>query len=361
MGMDFQEILAPLLSPIEGPRAEGEDLSYSPFLEHIGEARRADDPSLAQGEWVTTLKVADWGKARQLCEVGLRTRGKDLQLAMWYAEAQTRLNGYAGAAVGLRLVVGLLENYWETFYPQDLDERVGKLEWLNSQLALTLRKVPLTKPEHGGYDWHHWQESRIVENLRRGGGVAFDRAIKDGKLSGDVFDKNARESGFAWYQKLLDDLAEARAAYGELARVVDERFGEEAPGFGEIRDALNACQEVARRMFEECGGNAEPDTPPDATPASNTPGEETPPSAGTRAPAPATGPISSRAHAVRQLREIARYFREHEPHSPVSLLVERAAKWGEMPLETWLRAVIKDEPTLKQLHELLDIRPNDGK
>ncbi len=56
------------------------------------------------------------------------------------------------------------------------------------------------------------------------------------------------------------------------------------------------------------------------------------------------------------LREVARYFRQHEPHSPVPLLAERAARWAEMSLEEWLLHVVKDESTLQQLRELLDVR-----
>ena len=67
-----------------------------------------------------------------------------------------------------------------------------------------------------------------------------------------------------------------------------------------------------------------------------------------------SGPIQSRDEAVNQLREIARFFRDTEPHSPVSLLAERAARWAEMPLEQWLSTVIKDDVTLGHLRELLD-------
>jgi type VI secretion system protein ImpA len=45
---------------------------------------------------------------------------------------------------------------------------------------------------------------------------------------------------------------------------------------------------------------------------------------------------SSRAQALAQLRLVAGYFREHEPHSPVAYLAERAAQWGEMPLHELL-------------------------
>jgi hypothetical protein len=39
----------------------------------------------------------------------------------------------------------------------------------------------------------------------------------------------------------------------------------------------------------------------------------------------------SRADALRRLAAVAAYFRRTEPHSPVSYLVQRAVRWGEMP------------------------------
>jgi type VI secretion system protein ImpA len=49
---------------------------------------------------------------------------------------------------------------------------------------------------------------------------------------------------------------------------------------------------------------------------------------------------------LRRLAAVAEYFRQHEPHSPVSYLVQRAVRWGEMSLEDWLREVINDRGVL---------------
>jgi type VI secretion system protein ImpA len=66
--------------------------------------------------------------------------------------------------------------------------------------------------------------------------------------------------------------------------------------------------------------------------------------------------LRARARAIVQLREVATYFRTHEPHSPVAPLVERAARWGEMNLESWLTEVVSDETMLTALKTLLDFR-----
>jgi type VI secretion system protein ImpA len=69
------------------------------------------------------------------------------------------------------------------------------------------------------------------------------------------------------------------------------------------------------------------------------------------------GAIRSRADAIAQLRLIAKFFRETEPHSPVSYFVEKAAAAGEQDLHTWLRSVVKDQGALAHLEEMLGVPP----
>ena len=346
--MEQSEQLHSLLEPIPNAPPGGEDLfhSYSPLYDQIREARRADDPLLVQGDWATALKVADWGTVRTLCDDALRNCSKDLQLALWYTEAMARQTGFAGATFGFRLIAGLLDEQWEYLYPRDSDERLGKLEWLDSQFAPVMRQIPLTSPEHGGYDWFHWQDSRDVENLQRRGGESYERALAEGRLTPEAFDKSARASGPTWYRKLLGELSEARSAFEGLNHVAQERFGKDAPSLTAVTEALDAYRDVAQRFYGGVQPAAAPENPP-ATPES--PSEDTPPPA---VPNRVPGrKIADRSEAIARLREVALYFRENEPHSPVALLAECAAKWSEMPVKDLLQTVIKNEG----LHELLGI------
>jgi type VI secretion system protein ImpA len=67
--------------------------------------------------------------------------------------------------------------------------------------------------------------------------------------------------------------------------------------------------------------------------------------------------IQNRAQAVDQLRAVARYFRQTEPHSPVAYLADKAAEWADMPLHLWLESVVKDDGSLAHLRELLGVKP----
>jgi type VI secretion system protein ImpA len=67
----------------------------------------------------------------------------------------------------------------------------------------------------------------------------------------------------------------------------------------------------------------------------------------------AMGAIQSRADAIKRLSDIAEFFRKSEPHSPISYLIQRAVKWGNMPLESWLADVISDESVVSQIKQTL--------
>jgi type VI secretion system protein ImpA len=63
----------------------------------------------------------------------------------------------------------------------------------------------------------------------------------------------------------------------------------------------------------------------------------------------------SRADALRRLASIAKFFQTTEPHSPVAYLVQRAVRWGEMPLENWLEEVVTDWNVLSAVRETLGL------
>lgn len=351
------EKLDTLLSPIHPENPAGEDLSYSALFDQIREARRSDDASLDMGEWEQARKNSEWNKVIQLAEEALSRQSKDLQLLVWYVEALTQVHGLAGATFGLELLSHWLEQYWETGYPahdpHDLDERVSKLEWLNRQMEEALHSVPLTRPDQGGYSWRHWKESREVENLGLKDPSAREAAIAEGKLGGDVFDKSTVASGPSWFTELNAEAGKTRQAYERLDAMLSQRFGDQAPSLGNMREALDNVQFVADRLLQQCGGTA--------TSANSSPENKIDPVmtlAANNSPAATSvrGPVQNRAEAILMLEQAARYFRNNEPHSPVALLAERAARWAQMSFEEWMQHVIKDDSTLRQLQELLDVK-----
>jgi type VI secretion system protein ImpA len=339
-----------LESPISTAHPAGEELSFAPELDQIRAARQGDDPALAQGEWVHDLRTPQWARVRDLCRELLATRSKDLQVAVWHAEALAFTDGFPGLASGLGTVAVLLDRFWPFCHPalepgttqgQAWEERIGRLEWLNHNGAAAVRRIPLAARDAGGHDLLAWEEARRVDSLAP---RAREAAVREGRLAGEVFQKAAAASGPAHFQRLGREIAEAAAACAALADIVARRFHPDPPSLGALAEAIGACARVAEAGL----GRAAPEPAP---------ARAGPPPAAAPPPPPGPEPGRTREDAIRELRGLALWFRAREPHSPVAPLVERAAEWAEMPLGRWLGAVIKDPATLAQIRELLALEP----
>jgi type VI secretion system protein ImpA len=358
--MDFEPIPG-LLSPFSQESPGGEDLSFDPVMDDIREARRSDDPTLAQGAWVRNLKQADWGRVIQLCEGLLKDRTKDLQVACWYTEALVQRDGFKGLVIGLKVVEGLMSKFWESMVPRledgGMDQRIGRLEWLDATVGAAVREQAMTSPSSGGFSWLRWKESRDVENLGLKDASARETALAEGKLSGEAFDKAVKASGASWFRKVHEELIAATEAFQALMAAADRQMGLDSPVMNTLKESIDSCESLGRTLrarFETMPSPAAEDAGAD-------PGFSDAPSSpqGGESVAAPRGTLASRAQAVARLREAAAYFRTYEPHSPVAPLADRAARWAAMNLDTWLAEVVKDDSVLAQLRTLLDFHNED--
>src|SRR5712692_2804278 len=182
-----------LLDPIPGENPAGEYLRYAGTYDAIEAARREDPPEADDSIWKRELKTADWPAVIELCTTALQTQSKDVQIAAWLTEALVKQYGCAGLRDGLRLLRELQERFWEALYPEiedgDLELRAGPLEWLNEKLPLSIKSIPVTQSIGGAhYTFLDQEESRRIDNLGRQDQEAMERALADGKITGEQFD-----------------------------------------------------------------------------------------------------------------------------------------------------------------------------
>lgn len=353
--------LKALLAPISGASPCGEDMSFSIEFDQIADMRRQDDPTLDQGEWVTSLKVADWSGVVQSCQSLLQTRTKDLRLAMWLTEALALSSGYEGLDKGLALCTRLCELYWGALHPQadggDLEERAGNIAWLLNRVVSLSRALPITKGRQGGpYSLLDLDAARLPSSATHAGSDQTELPADRPTL--EQIQRALRETPAP---HLLATLQAAQHCASHLLAwqaIVDARLGADGPGFVQAKEALSGVVHDLTRLAREYGA-LHADTSPASTNTMSdvaAPEETAHPSAATAGVA--GGPPRTRTQALQQLREVASYFRRTEPHSPVAYLAEKAVKWGEMPLHEWLRKVIKDQGAMSHLEELLGLDPN---
>jgi type VI secretion system protein ImpA len=333
-----------ILNPIPGDNPSGASLRYEPIYDQIKEARREDD-DVPQGDWQIEVKKADWVLVVKLASEALAKKSKDLQLAAWLTEALLHREGYAGLKAGLELLRSLVENFWETVYPEledgDAEMRAAPLDWVGSRLDQAIKRVPLTR---GGLDWFKYKESRTVpseaeaaENETRQQVRAT--AIEEHKLTPEEFDADFGVTPAASYEAWETQLAECLSATGALNQVCEEKFGEYTPGFGDLRKTLEEVKNTVHILLLRKGAGA----PAEEAQAEEEAAPEEEAAYASAAVAVAAAPVrkaarkrapagepADRDDAIDRVAALARYLREQDASNPAPYLMLRGLRWGEL-------------------------------
>jgi len=252
-----------LLAPIPGENPAGEDLRYSPTYDEIKDARRTEE-TLELGDWKREIKTADWDKVITITVEMLSKKTKDLQIAAWLLEALTVMEGFDGLVAGLRILTGLLRDYWENAYPLieegDLEFRSAPLEFINEKLRTLSKQIPLTdRKVTPGYSLLKWQESREVgyekDTLNKQGDVDDDKKrrrnefIAEGKMVAEEFDSAVALSSASFYKGLADSLSICREEFKHLDEIVDQKFGSQAPRLSDFGQAIEDCERIVLKFY----------------------------------------------------------------------------------------------------------------
>lgn len=355
--LDFET----LLTPISEEAPSGENLRYSGLYDEITEARRADD-ALLQGEWQTELKTADYRKVIELAVDALSTKTKDIQIAAWLSESLVKVYGFAGFRDSLKLVAALQDQFWDTLHPEidegDMEGRANAISWMDTQVSLAIKRVPVTQAGYGFLDWEDAKKFDIPEDfssLDQEQAEKFqdlkEQAERENRTTADKWKKARAATRRQFCEEANYVLEECWAALKELNRVIEERYDRnQMPGLGQLNKSLDAVHTLVKKLLAE--KRAEEPDPSDDTAYDESSGET---ADGETRRGSSGGSVSGRADALRKLAEIAAFFQRTEPHSPVAYLVQRAVRWGNMPLDSWLQDVIKDEAVLGSIRETLGL------
>lgn len=344
-----------LLAPISADSPSGEDLAFSIELDAISLARKFDDPSLDQGEWVADLKEADWDFVAKRCAALLKDKSKDLRLAVWLTEAAAKQYQLRGLTEGLRVLAGLCDDYWDLgLYPEaddgDNEQRIGNLSWILGRCPALLREMPLTEGRGTGYSTIDFEMAR-KQASRAGDG----QPVEGVKLADMESARN--KNSMAFMTQFRADADDCMAALLRLEEVADARLGADSPGFSAARDAVQAMQRAMPAGAAAAPPVAASDTAAPQDQSAAQPGAAAAAVPGPQALLAPAGALQNRAQALAQLRQVAEFFRLTEPYSPVSYFADKAADAGSQDLHTWLRAVVKDESSLAHIEELLGVKP----
>src|SRR5882757_70588 len=158
--------LAALLAPVGIDDPCGPDLEYDRdfgAFERLAQSK----PEQQMGDRVIPAEDPDWKNLAPQALL-LLARTKDLRIACHLAKALLRLDGLRGFSDGVRLIRGLLEQYWPTVYPRlDADDgddptmRVNALSDLaEGPTVSALQRVPLVTGPLGRFSLREFAIAR---------------------------------------------------------------------------------------------------------------------------------------------------------------------------------------------------------
>jgi len=360
--------LESLLEPISEDNPVGDDIREdssptSPYYS-IKDARNAARAAERNNMFDGDSSEADdqWRKILELAPDILQNNAKDLEVASWYTEALIRRYGFQGLRDGFKLIQGLIDNFWDNLYPlpdeDGIETRVASLTGLNGEgaegvLIAPIRNVEITQGyEPAPFSFWKYQQALDIEKIIDEEAKA-DKASKLGFSNEDV-ERAVAESSEAFYVDIRDDVTQAIDTYREVGRKLDELCGiNDAPPVSNIvnilTDCLGAINHIGKYKMpsEEVEGEAGGE------------GGEAVAQGGGEVQAQASGPVQNRNDAFKKLIEISEFFRKTEPHSPISYIIERAVKWGDMPLEDLMRELIPDSSSRDFYGSLTGVKTED--
>ena len=370
MGEGVLDIEA-LLAPLADGEGAGEDLrpDYAPtsLYQRIRTQRndaRAGERAIDGGDPEANPAAIGlaWREVKKLGIEAISGRSKDFEIASWMAEALVRVDGLPGLADAADVITGLCNQYWDHGFPaldsedgiEDRGAPIGGLsgEGADGTLMASIRRYPLFHRADGSdgdlFTWQRAEETAAIADAER-----RQARIDAGVPAFDVLQSEARAS-VAMLRAAGQQAQAALTAWTAMDAAISARFGGSAPSTRRVAEALQAILELVTRI---AGAPAEAAPAEEAAgDASGAGGGDAPAAAGGGGGGGAPRAMRTREDAIRQLEEIANFFRKTEPHSPLAFTLDDAVRRARLPLPDLLAEVLPDASARRMLLTALGIR-----
>ena len=322
---DFDRFLA----PIDGASPCGPDLEYDNEFLALTQAV-AGKPEQQFGDTVIPAGEPDWREIERLAGA-LMARTKDLRVVASYTLANTHLHGVTDFAAGLKLALGLCEQFWETLHPRiEVDGENDPYLRMNAIAEFSVAEFSA--------------ENRLIQALRKSSLVKQPMALtfRDAELA---FNK-APEATYSLEQispTLTDALAagntdiaaviDAYSSYKALRALLDERVSvAEAPDMDRLDGVLKPVAQGFERLRQSSDTESAAD---DETVAADG-------AVSVVRGAGGSGVVQNREDARRALDRVCEYLERNEPSNPASLFARRAQRLLSMPFLDIMRELSPD-------------------
>jgi type VI secretion system protein ImpA len=190
-----------------------------------------------------------------------------------------------------------------------------------------------------------WQYQAAVELSGITDPARRAQRIDSGVLPFEEVEKEARLAGATHWSAQRELITKTLASWKEMERIFDEKAGDASPAANRVRDLLEFVAETCQRF-----------APPDAT--TDGAAEMTSATAGDGSAVVATpGSITGREQALRQVTEIAAWFRRNEPSSPIGFTLDEAVRRARLGWPELVAELVADETARHTLLTTAGIKP----
>ncbi|MBU1361830.1 MAG: type VI secretion system protein TssA [Gammaproteobacteria bacterium] len=315
------ELVDALQAPISDASPSGDDLEYDPAFTALETAAQGK----AEQQFGTTVIAAvepEWRAVADQAQA-LLGRAKDVRVAVLLLRAATRQQGAAGFVLGLDLLSGLLDRYWDGIHPTlDADDDNDPTMRLNALAPLADESMVLRDL----YDASLGIARGIGLIRVRDVAMAFNALPAAGDAS---YSQSQIEGGLATIQadtpEVLQPVLDMPARLARLGALLAERTGRnDSVDLARLRSVAALLHRVCSTAIGQPEGQAAADG--DATGAPGPSGDMGAGGASSAAAGPARGELRSRQDALQMLDRVIVFLEQTEPGNPAPLLITRAKK-----------------------------------
>jgi type VI secretion system protein ImpA len=232
--------------------------------------------------------------------------------------------------------------------------------------------APIAGLSGQGYDGTLMQPLRQLSLFERGDGSKFSvwqyqasmelagiadpkrraQRLDAGTLPFETVEKEAQAVPAGHWIAYRNSVNAAFGAWVALGTALDVKAGTFSPSVSRVHDMLQLLLDTCNRFAPRDDANSPPEEPlPEGAPA--------------KSPAPGGAisgqVISGREQALRQVLEIAAWFRQNEPQSPLAYTLTEAVRRGRMTWPELIEELVSDEATRAGLMTSLGINPTSLK
>lgn len=370
--MDFSAALTPINADVKAGFDIRNHLEYADAFYELRDLRnaiRAQERRALSLEDLYALG-SEWKQVQTACVDILATQSKDVEVLAWLAEATIRVDGFVGLAEVFDVIDQTLREYWGGIYPLPDEEGISAtlfpLTGLNGDngegtLVMPIRMASVITTPAGemisGWDYIKACDlAQLTDDSKR------QRKIDDGIKTIDQLQQLMQGTDSAQIKTTARAIDACKQNFASIDDFLQDQCGYDSPPTSAIKNVLSTAWDALAAIARIDTSILE-DPKPAEEEASELEDDSDKPEVRSSKSAqntvvqfrPEAYYPSSREEALIMVSRLSAFFRDTEPHSPLSYQMERVERWGRMGLAELMDELLDDDTTRHQFFRLIGL------